>query len=68
MLEVDLEYSKELHDLHNDYSLASEKIVMKESILSDYCKKLKQISIVFQLTMKKNPLPSLCNKGKYVLH
>ena len=42
-----------MHDLHNDYSLASEKIVMKESILSDYCKRLKQISIVFQLTVTK---------------
>ena len=25
MLEVDLEHPKELHDLHNDYSLAPEK-------------------------------------------
>ena len=27
-LEVDLEYPKELHDLHNDYPLASERIMM----------------------------------------
>ena len=25
ILEIDLEYSKELHDLHNDYPLAPEK-------------------------------------------
>ena len=28
ILEVDLEYPKELHDLHNDYPLAPEKIMM----------------------------------------
>ena len=26
LLEVDLEYSQELHDIHNDYPLAPEKI------------------------------------------
>ena len=26
ILEVNLEYSKELHDIHNDYRLAPEKI------------------------------------------
>ena len=28
ILEVDLEYPKELHDLHNDYPLAPERIMM----------------------------------------
>ncbi|CAF2154096.1 unnamed protein product, partial [Rotaria magnacalcarata] len=28
ILEVDLEYPKELHDLHNDYPLAAENIVI----------------------------------------
>ena len=27
MLEVDLEYPSELHDMHNDYPLVSEKLV-----------------------------------------
>ena len=27
-LEVDLEYPEELHDLHNDYSLAPEAVVV----------------------------------------
>ena len=31
ILEVDLEYPKELHDIHNDYLLAPEKInILKE--------------------------------------
>ena len=36
VLEVDLEYPKELHELHNDYTLAPDKIEMKNEILSDY--------------------------------
>ena len=35
-LEVYLEYPKELHELHNDYPLASDKIDIKREILSGY--------------------------------
>ena len=35
-LEVYLEYPKELHELHNDYSLASDKIDIKREMLSSY--------------------------------
>ena len=41
ILEVDLEYPKELHDLHNDYPLGSEKVKVTESMLLS--KKSKQI-------------------------
>ena len=40
MLEVDLEYPKELHDLHNDYPLGPEKVKVTEDMLSNYCKKI----------------------------
>ena len=33
---VDLEYSKKLHKLHNDCSLALDKIEIKREMLSDY--------------------------------
>ena len=36
VLEVDLEYPKELRELHNDYPLAPDKIVIKREMLSDY--------------------------------
>ena len=36
VLEVDLEYPKELRELHNDYPLAPDKIVVKREMLSDY--------------------------------
>ena len=42
ILEFDLEYPQELHDLHNDYPLAAEKKnKVKEDMFSDYCKQIK---------------------------
>ena len=35
-LEVDLEYPKELRELHNDYSLPPDKIEIKRGILYEY--------------------------------
>ena len=40
LLEVDLEYPEELHELHNDYALAPEKLVVSSGMLSNYCKKI----------------------------
>ena len=39
-LEVDLEYSDKLHELHNDYPLAPEKLVVSSNMLSTYCKRI----------------------------
>ena len=39
--EVDLEYPEELHDLHNDYPCAAEKIKVTDEMLSDYCSDIK---------------------------
>ena len=40
ILEVDLEYPKELHELHNDYPLAPEKLAVSSDMLSTYCKNI----------------------------
>ena len=37
---VDLEYPQELHDIHNDYQLASGKINIPKEWLSKYCLKI----------------------------
>src|SRR5882757_11065490 len=37
-LEVDIEYPEDLHDLHNDYPYCPEQVIVKDDILSDYCK------------------------------
>ena len=38
ILEVDLEYPKELHDLHSDYPLAPENIAVSANMVSDFSK------------------------------
>ena len=35
-LEVDLEYPKKLHELHNDFPLAPEKLTVSNNMLSKY--------------------------------
>ena len=67
ILEVDLEYPKELHDLHNDYPLGPEKVKVTDDLLSDYCKKIaSKYNISTGLVHKL--IPTLCDKEKYVLH
>ena len=57
IVEVDLEYRKELHNLHNDYSLAPEKMLMKGAALAN------------EFTSGVDKLvPNLNNKTKYVVH
>ena len=66
ILEVDLEYPKELHDLHNDYPLAAERVCVNKDMLSWYCKKIAtKYNISTGLVHKL--IPTLSNKEKYVL-
>ena len=37
ILEVDVEYQEELHDLHNNYPYCPEGVVVKEDMLLDDC-------------------------------
>ena len=65
--EVDLEYPKELHDLHNDYPCAPEKIKVSDDMLSDYCRDIKDKYKISSGNVSKL-IPTLCDKKNYVLH
>ena len=61
VLEVDLEYPKKLHDIHNDYPLAPEKINIPKEWLSKYCFTIASVYNITTGTVKKL-VPNLMNK------
>ena len=67
ILEVDLECSKKLHDMFNDYPLAPEKIIIQKEWLSDYCLEIANEHNIATGKTKKL-VPSLMNKNNYVIH
>ena len=67
ILEVDLEYPATLHDLHSDYPLASEKMMITEEMLSPYQKQLKQ-DLSYKPAKVEKLVPNLWNKTKYIIH
>ena len=67
IIECDLEYPENLHDKHNMYPLAPEKLLVNEDMLSPYCNQLLNEFKMQKNTCKKL-IPNLMNKQKYVLH
>ncbi len=65
ILEVDLEYPKELHKSHNDYPLAPERLAVKKDWLSEYQQDLLEENNMINV---EKLVPNLMNKEKYVLH
>ena len=66
-LEVDLNYPDELHDVHNDYPLAPEKLAVTNDMLSKYCKEITDTYDIKVNDVKKL-IPNLGNRTKYVVH
>ena len=64
--EVDLEYPEELHDLHNDYPCAAEKIRVASDNLSPYCLEIKDKFNISSGNVNKL-IPTLNDKKNYVL-
>ena len=60
ILEVDLGYQNELHDLHNDDPLAPENTGIKENILSKYCKEIANTYNIFKLLMMMMMMNCFC--------
>ena len=67
ILEVDLEYQQELHDLHNDYPLAPEKMKVTKEMLSSYCESIRE-KFNISIGQVHKLIPTLNKKEKYVLH
>jgi hypothetical protein len=67
MLEVNLDYPPELHDLHNEYPLAPEKVKVPEDMLSPYSKKLLE-DLDLKGTSTEKLIPNLNAEKKYVVH
>ena len=67
ILEVDLKYLEELHELHNDYPLAPEKLEISHNMLSNYCSSIaNNYDIKIRGVNKLDQ--NLGNKSKHVLH
>ena len=64
LLEVDLEYPDKLHELHNDYPLAPEKLAVSSDMLSKYCKKIAD-KYEIKVGDAKKLIPNLGNKTHY---
>ena len=67
ILEEDLEYCSELHDKHNNYPLAPEKIEISSDMLSKYCSDIANKYEIKVVGVKKL-VPNLRDKVKYVVH
>ena len=67
ILEMNLEYPSELHDIHSDYPLAPEKLKATTDMLSPYCQQLAS-----DLRLKSGSVsklvPNLNDKIKYIVH
>ena len=66
-LEVHLEDSDELYELHNDYPLAREKLAVSSDMLSKYCKKIADKYEIKVGDVKKLIL-NVGNKTNYLVH
>ena len=63
ILEVDMEYPHNLHELHNDYPLAPEKLLITKEMLSPYAQSFRD-----QHVLSEKLVPNLNDKTKYVTH
>ena len=67
VIEVGLEYPKELQELNNDYPLAPDKTQIKREIFPGYQLKIADHNNISVCNVKKS-VPNFFDKGKYLIH
>lgn len=66
---VDLDYPVELHDKHNDYPVAPEKLAVQSNWLSDYSIQLrKDLEMSDSIADVEKLIPNLNDKKNYIVH
>lgn len=68
VLEVDLHYPEHLHDVHNDYPLAPEKLDVPAKDWSDHTRLLAQLLNMKQKSSGTKLMATLRDKSRYILH
>ena len=68
VLEVDLKYPRKLHDLHNQYPLAPEKLKVENDMISPYLRNLLDIHSLKHSNKTEKLIPNLSDKEKYIVH
>ena len=67
ILEADLEYPSKMHDLHNNYPLAPEKLEISQNMLSKNVSDIADENRIKVGSVNKL-VPNLGNESKYVVH
>ena len=67
-LEVDLKYPRELHDLHNEFPLAPEKMRLDDGYLSRYTLNLREKLGLRSKVGGTKLVATLMDKSRYILH
>lgn len=67
IIECDLEYPEELHDLHNNYPLAPEKMIITNDMLSEHTREIQEFLKIKEDTNAKL-VCTLNKKTNYITH
>lgn len=69
ILELDLRYPSHLQDIHNDYLLAPEEVVVEADMLSRYALGLaEKLNVNYRSKKPSILIPNFMDKTNYVVH